>query len=86
MHNRIGRGRRAEGGGRSRSDYVKRTLDEWLADRAEYLLALAALERDERRYSASEVRREFVVRDTTAKAPWLRLRDACPWSRATPHA
>ena len=71
-------GRRAEGGGRSKSYNVKRTLDEWLADRTDYLLAISALERDERRYSAAEVTRELGVRDTTAKAPWLRLGDACP--------
>lgn len=45
--------------GRSKSFYVKRALDEFLADRADYLLAIAALERDERRYSAGEVRREL---------------------------
>ena len=48
-----------EGGGRSRSYYVKRTLDKWIADRADYLLALAAIERVERRYSGAEVRREL---------------------------
>lgn len=45
--------------GRSKSFYVKRALDEFLADRADYLLAIAALERDERRHSAGEVRREL---------------------------
>jgi len=45
--------------GRSKSYYVKRALDEFLEDRADYLLALSALERDERRYTADKVRREL---------------------------
>ncbi|MFN4002157.1 DUF6290 family protein [Microcella sp.] len=45
--------------GRSKSYYVKRALDDFLADRADYLLAIAALEREEPRYSAAEVRREL---------------------------
>lgn len=45
--------------GRSKSYYVKRALDDFLADRADYLLAIAALEREERHYSAAEVRREL---------------------------
>lgn len=45
--------------GRSKSYYVKRALDDFLADRSDYLLAIAALERDERRYSVDEVRREL---------------------------
>lgn len=45
--------------GRSKSFYVKQALDEFLEDRADYLLALAAIERDERRYSAANVRREL---------------------------
>ncbi|MFM9877396.1 MAG: ribbon-helix-helix protein, CopG family [Rhodoglobus sp.] len=45
--------------GRSKSYYVKRALDDFLADRADYLLAIAALERQEPHYSASEVRREL---------------------------
>lgn len=48
--------------GRSKSYYVKRALDEFLTDRADYLLALSAIERDERderRYSGAEVRREL---------------------------
>ena len=49
----------AEQTGRSKSYYVKQALDEFLEDRADYLVALAAIERDERRFSASEVRREL---------------------------
>lgn len=45
--------------GRSKSHYVKQALDEFLEDRADYLLALSALERDERTYSLDEVRREL---------------------------
>lgn len=45
--------------GRSKSYYVKRALDEFLEDRADYLIALATIERDERRYSAVDVRREL---------------------------
>ena len=49
----------AEETGRSKSHYVKQALDEFLEDRADYLIALAAIERDERRYSAADVRREL---------------------------
>lgn len=45
--------------GRSKSYYVKRALDDFLADRADYLLAIAAIERNEPRLSAAEVRREL---------------------------
>ncbi|MFD4421891.1 DUF6290 family protein [Agromyces sp. NPDC058484] len=45
--------------GRTKSYYVKEALDRYLEDRADYLLALAVLERDERRLSADEVRREL---------------------------
>ena len=45
--------------GRSKSYYVKRALDDFLADRADYFLAIAAIERNELRYSADEVRREL---------------------------
>lgn len=45
--------------GRSKSYYVKRALDQFLADRADYLIAIAALELEEPRYSAAEVRREL---------------------------
>ena len=45
--------------GRSKSYYVKEALDQFLGDRADYLIALAAIERDERRYSLADVRREL---------------------------
>ncbi|WP_309616399.1 ribbon-helix-helix protein, CopG family [Salinibacterium sp.] len=45
--------------GRNKSYYVKRALDEFLESRADYLLALAAIERDERRFSSADVRREL---------------------------
>lgn len=45
--------------GRSKSYYVKQALDEFLEDRADYLVALAAIERSDRRISAAEVRREL---------------------------
>jgi RHH-type rel operon transcriptional repressor/antitoxin RelB len=49
----------AEQTGRSKSYYVKQALDEFLEDRADYLVALAAIERNDRRLSAAEVRREL---------------------------
>jgi RHH-type rel operon transcriptional repressor/antitoxin RelB len=49
----------AEQTGRSKSYYVKQALDEFLEDRADYLVALAAIERSDRRISAAEVRREL---------------------------
>lgn len=45
--------------GRSKSYYVKRALDDFLADRADYLLAIAAIERNEPRHTAADVRREL---------------------------
>lgn len=49
----------AEQTGRSKSYYVKQALDEFLEDRADYLVALAAIERNDRGLSAAEVRREL---------------------------
>ena len=49
----------AEETGRSKSHYVKQALDEFLEDRADYLIALSVLEKDERTYSIDEVRREL---------------------------
>lgn len=51
----------AEQTGRSKSYYVKQALDEFLEDRADYLVALAAIERDDRRLTAAEVRRELGI-------------------------
>jgi RHH-type rel operon transcriptional repressor/antitoxin RelB len=45
--------------GRTKSYYVKQALDQFLEDRADYLMALAVLEKDERTHSAAEVRREL---------------------------
>ena len=45
--------------GRSKSYYVKEALTAYLQDRADYLLALAALERQEPRTSLAEVRKEL---------------------------
>ena len=47
--------------GRTKSYYVKQALDQFLEDRADYLTALAVLERepDGPYYTAEEVRREL---------------------------
>jgi len=45
--------------GRSKSFYVKQAINEFLADREDYLLALAVLERGEPRKSLADVRREL---------------------------
>lgn len=46
--------------GRTKSYYVKQALDQFLEDRADYLTALAAIEKDDgRRYTLDEVRREL---------------------------
>jgi RHH-type rel operon transcriptional repressor/antitoxin RelB len=45
--------------GRSKSFYVKEALAAYLEERGDYLLALAALERDEPRTSLADVRREL---------------------------
>lgn len=45
--------------GRSKSHYVKQALDEFLEDRADYLIALSVLESDERTHNLDEVRREL---------------------------
>lgn len=45
--------------GRSKSFYIKKALAAYLEDRADYLMALAALERDEPRTSLADVRREL---------------------------
>jgi RHH-type rel operon transcriptional repressor/antitoxin RelB len=49
----------ATASGRSKSYYVKEALAAYLEDRADYLLALAALEREEPRRSLADVRREL---------------------------
>lgn len=45
--------------GRSKSYYVKQALGQFLEDRADYLTALAALERNEETFSAADVRRQL---------------------------
>lgn len=45
--------------GRSKSYYVKEALASYLQDRADYLHALAALERQEPRTSLADIRREL---------------------------
>jgi RHH-type rel operon transcriptional repressor/antitoxin RelB len=45
--------------GRSKSFYVKEALAAYLEERSDYLLALAALEREEPRTSLADVRREL---------------------------
>ena len=45
--------------GRSKSYYVKEALASYLQDRADYLLALAALERQEPRTCLADMRREL---------------------------
>ena len=45
--------------GRSKSYYVKQAIDEFLADREDYLLALAVLERNEPRKGLTEVRKQL---------------------------
>jgi RHH-type rel operon transcriptional repressor/antitoxin RelB len=51
--------RLASATGRSKSYYVKEALSAYLQDRADYLLALAALERDEPRTNLADVRKEL---------------------------
>ena len=45
--------------GRSKSYYVKEALAEYLQDRADYLRAIAALEKQEPRTSLADVRAEL---------------------------
>ncbi len=45
--------------GRSKSYYVKQALSEFLADRSDYLQALAILERNEPRTPIAQVRKEL---------------------------
>ncbi|MBX3142530.1 MAG: ribbon-helix-helix protein, CopG family [Trueperaceae bacterium] len=45
--------------GRSKSHYVRQALQEFLEDREDYLLAIAALERNEPTVGLEELRREL---------------------------
>lgn len=49
----------AEVTGRSKSYYVRQAIEEFLEDRADYLLAVAALEKNEPTISLAELRREL---------------------------
>lgn len=45
--------------GRSKSHYVRQAIQEFLEDRADYLIAIAALDRNEPTMSAEQLRREL---------------------------
>lgn len=49
----------AEATGRSKSHYVRQAIEEFLEDRADYLLALALLEKEEPTIGIDELRREL---------------------------
>lgn len=49
----------AQATGRSKSYYVKQALTEYLQDRADYLHAIAALEKQEPRTSLADLRTEL---------------------------
>ena len=51
--------RLAQETGRSKSYYVKQAIENYLEEREDYLLALAALERDEPRRSIAKVRKDL---------------------------
>ena len=47
--------------GRSRSYYVRQAIEEFLDDRADYLIALSVLEKQEPTLSSAELRRELGI-------------------------
>ena len=49
----------AEATGRSKSHYVRLALEEFLEDRADYLLAISLLEKNEPTIGINELRREL---------------------------
>jgi len=49
----------AEATGRSKSHYVRQALEEFLEDRADYLLAISLLERNEATIGINELRHEL---------------------------
>ncbi len=51
----------AEATGRSKSHYVRQALEEFLEDRADYLLAISLLERNEPTIGINELRHELGV-------------------------
>ena len=51
----------AESTGRSKSYYARQAIEEFLDDRADYLLALSVLEKQEPTLSSAELRRELGI-------------------------
>ncbi len=51
----------AEATGRSKSHYVRQALEEFLGDRADYLLAISLLEKKDPTTSLDELRRELGI-------------------------
>ena len=51
----------AEATGRSKSHYVRQALEEFLEDRADYLLAVSLLEKNEPTIGLDELRRELGI-------------------------
>lgn len=49
----------AEATGRSKSHYVRQALEEFLEDRADYLLAISLLEKNEATIGINELRHEL---------------------------
>lgn len=47
--------------GRSKSHYVRQAIEEFLEDRADYLLAISVLEKNEPAISVEELRRELGI-------------------------
>lgn len=51
----------AEATGRSKSHYVRQALEEFLEDRADYLLAISLLEKNDPTIGLDELRRELGI-------------------------
>ena len=51
----------AESTGRSKSYYARQAIEEFLDDRADYLLALSVLEKQEPTLSSAELRQELGI-------------------------
>lgn len=47
--------------GRSKSHYVRQAIEEFLEDRADYLLAISVLERNEATIGLADLRRELGI-------------------------
>lgn len=54
--------------GRTKSFYIKESLSSYLEDRADYLLTIAALERNEPRTSIADLRKELGLERETNPA------------------